>query len=660
MFRAKSIISGLVYGVSIACLAGGPLLAADTAAKGPQSAEWHHYGSDQASTKYSPLDLINKNNVKNLKIAWRWKGENFGPRPEYNLEETPLMVDGVLYFLAGIRRQAVAVDAKTGETLWTYRFDEGKRGQAAPRPNHRGVSYWTDGKGDQRITYVTAGYHMIQLDAKTGRPVEAFGDKGIVDLYKDFDQPEPTDGQIGSSSPPMVVGDIIVVGAALESFARSKENVKSYVRGYNARTGKREWIFHTIPKKGEFGYDTWENGSAEYTGNTGVWAMFAADPELGYVYLPVETPTYDFTGVNRPGDNLFAESLVCLDAKTGKRVWHFQFTHHGVWDYDIPTAPILVDIKVKGKPIKAVAQVTKQAWVYVFDRVTGKPVWPMPEKKVGLSDIPGEKSSPTQPFPSRPAPFDLQEVNAENVIDFTPELKKEALEILSKYELGSVYSPPLKLKEGKLGILRLPNATGGANWQGGAVDPETGILYVASGTNVGGGVMPKDSTPAPRPAPGAGQVPPVSSTIRFFGPQGLPLIKPPYGRITAIDLNTGDHLWMQANGDTPDWLKNHPAVKGVKLPRTGTYEHAGIMVTKSLMFAGEGAGLFATPPGSGGNKFRSYDKRTGEIISEFELPANQSGIPMTYAIDGQQYIVVAVGGVGKPGELVALTAESEE
>ncbi|CAB1369857.1 pyrroloquinoline quinone-dependent dehydrogenase [Denitratisoma oestradiolicum] len=659
MSCAKQVWTGLALGLVFAdFLSATSLDAAEPTAQ--QSApvdEWHYYGRDPASTKYSSLDLINRDNVKNLKIAWRWKSENFGTRPEYNMEETPLMVDGVLYFMAGTRRTAVAVDAQTGETLWMYRLDEGARGRVAPRPYHRGVAYWTDGKDDKRIVLITAGYHMVQLNATTGRPVEQFGQGGIVDLYKDFDQPEPEDGKIGSSSPAIIVGDIIVVGGAMGSIAASKENVKSYVRGYNVRTGKREWIFHTIPKPGEFGYETWENGSEVYTGNTGVWAMMSADPELGYVYLPVETPTNDFYGGDRPGDNLFAESLVCLDAKTGKRVWHFQFVHHGIWDYDIPTAPILLDIKVKGKKIKAVAQLTKQAWVYVFDRVTGKPVWPIIEKKVPPSGVPGEKTARTQPYPTWPAPFDVQAVSQENLIDFTPVLRKEAIEIISQYELGDMFTPPAPPRNGKNGVLKLPSPSGGANWQGGAADPETGIIYIASSTYLFGPSPYRiPGQPAPSVAVKAMSAPGDTSP-KYFGPQGLPLIKPPYGRITAIDLNTGDHLWMVANADTPAWIKNHPALKGVNLPRTGTPERAGIMVTKSLLFAGEGAGLFATPSESGGNKFRAYDKRTGEIVSEFELPASQSGVPMTYAIRGRQYIVVAVGGVGKPAELVALTTD---
>jgi len=609
--------------------------------------EWRYYGGDAASTKYSPLDQINRDNVKNLKIAWEWKAENFGNRPDVNYEATPLMINGVLYVTAGTRRDVVAIDAVTGETLWMYRYDEGHRGEVAPRQNHRGVAYWTDGKGDGRILYVSAGYHLIELDAKTGRPIPGFGDEGVVDLYKGLDRPEPLDGKIGSSSPPIVIGDIAVVGAALEGVAKSKENIAAFIRGYNIHTGKREWIFHTIPVPGEFGNETWDKNSWSYTGNTGVWTVMSADLQLGYVYLPVETPTNDFYGGDRPGDNLFAESLVCLDAKTGRRVWHFQLVHHGIWDYDTVAPPILLDISVNGQKIKAVAQVTKQAFTYVFDRVTGKPVWPIVERPVDQTVMPGEKTSPTQPIPTKPAPFDVQEVSLDNLIDFTPELKAEAVKLVSDYKLGGVFSPPIPPgTDGKKGLLKLPSATGGANWQGGAADPETGILYVASGTNVWGGIMPRLPNGA---AP---------TTPRMFGPQGLPLIKPPYGRITAIDLNTGEHLWMVPNSDTPDWIKNHPALKGVNIPRTGNYEHSGTLVTKTLLFAGEGAGLFATAPGSGGPKFRAYDKKSGAIISEFTLPANQSGVPMTYMVNGRQYIVVPAGAVGKPAELVALTLDN--
>jgi quinoprotein glucose dehydrogenase len=640
-----------------------------TSASSQPPGDWRFYGRDAASTKYSPLDQITAANVKTLKIGWRWKTDNFGPSPEYNLEATPLAVNGILYTTAGLRRAVVAIDGATGETLWMFRYDEGERGQKAPRQNHRGVAYWSDGRGDDRILYITAGYHLIELNAKTGAPIQSFGTSGVVDLYDGLDQPRPRDGQIGSSSPPLIVGDIAVVGAALQGIATSKENIAAHVRGYDVRTGTRVWIFHTIPRPGEFGNNTWENDSWSYTGNTGVWTTMSADPELGYVYLPIETPTQDFYGVDRPGDNLFAESLVCLDAKTGTRVWHFQFVHHGIWDYDTVAPPILLDITVAGRRIKAVAQVTKQAFAYVFDRTNGKPVWPIEERPVPQSDVPGEKTSPTQPFPTRPAAFDRQGLTIDDLIDFTPELNREARELATQYKLGPLFTPPIVAGSngGLRAVLTLPTATGGANWQGGAADPETGALYVSSGTMVtpaaarvpqgtpaapGGRGAPPAASATARPAAGAARGP------SMLGPQGLPIVKPPYGRITAIDLNSGDHLWMVPNADTPDWIKNHPALKGVNIPPTGHYEHVGLLVTKTLLFAGEGAGLFAVAPGSGGPMFRALDKKTGATIFEFKLPANQSSIPMSYLARGKQYIVVGTGAVGVPGEFVALTLDN--
>jgi quinoprotein glucose dehydrogenase len=673
-----------LYAVQLLAGQAGPAASASLQPPG----DWRFYGRDVGSTKYSPLDQITADNVKNLKVAWRWKTENFGPSPEYNLEATPLAVNGTLYTTAGTRRVVVAIAGATGETQWLYRYDEGERGQKAPRQNHRGVAYWSDGRGDDRILYITPGYHFIALNAKTGTPIESFGNGGIVDLYDGLDQPRPKDGQIGSSSPPLIIGDVAVVGAALQGIATSKENVAAHVRGYDVRTGKRVWIFHTIPRPGEFGNETWENDSWSYTGNTGVWTTMSADPELGYVYLPIETPTQDFTGVDRPGDNLFAESLVCLDAKTGKRVWHFQFVHHGIWDFDTVAPPILLDITVGGRRIKAVAQVTKQAFAYIFDRTNGKPVWPIEERPVPQSDAPGEKTSPTQPFPTRPAPFDRQGLTADELIDFTPELNREARELAAQYKLGPLFTPPIVAgTNGLRGVLTLPTATGGANWQGGAADPETGVLYVSSGTMVtpsaaripqsqvaaaapggagtpsaaasapGGRGAPPQGAPGGAPPQGRG-APGAARGLSMFGPQGLPIVKPPYGRITAIDLNSGDHLWMVPNADTPDWIKNHPALKGMHIPPTGRYEHVGLLVTKTLLFAGEGAGLFAVPPGSGGPMFRALDKKSGATIFEFKLPANQSSIPMTYSARGKQYIVVGAGAVGVPGEFVALTLDN--
>ena len=632
---------------------------------GARNGEWRHYGGDAGGTKYSPLDQIDRDNVADLEIVWRWKTDNFGPRLDFNYQATPLMIDGVLYTTAGRRRNVVAIDAGTGETLWMYRYDEGRRGQVAPlrASSGRGVAYWTDGQGDERIIHVTQGYRLVALDAKTGRPIPTFGADGVVDLYDNLydglDRPAVEDGQIGLNSPATVVGDVVVVGAALRATAPAREFPAGFVRGFDVRTGERLWIFHTIPQPGEFGNDTWEDGSWSYTGNTGVWAPMSADEELGYVYLPVETPTNDLYGGHRPGDNLFAESLVCLDARTGERIWHFQLIHHGVWDYDIPTAPTLIDLDVGGRVVKAVAQITKQAFTYVFDRVTGEPLWPIEERPVPQSNVPGERTAATQPFPTRPPAFDRQGVSPDDFLDFTAEIAAEARRIGSEYRQGPLYTPPIVAgQDGFRGLLMLPHMTGGANWQGGAVDAETGVLYVASITNptIAGLVNdPARSTMdyvfgVGRPRRAAGQAPQGCGEI---GPLGLPLVKPPWGRITAIDLNAGDLLWTVANGDTPDCVKNHPALSGLDIPRTGKPERSGILVTKTLLFAGEGSGLMATPTWAGGPMFYAYDKQTGDVIWEYELPRNQSGVPMTYLLDGKQYIALAIGARGQPAELVA-------
>ena len=656
------------------------------AQQGAKKGEWRYYGGDSGTTKYSALDQINAGNVKDLKIVWEWKAQNFGRRPDFNWEVTPLMVGGVLYFTAGTRRDAVAVDAATGETLWMYRLDEGARGAVVARTVNRGLAYWSDGQGDDRVLMISPGYQLVALNARTGVPVPAFGKNGIIDLTLGLDRDVVKPGTIGASSPAIVVRDTVVVGAALQAGTAppSKENVPGYIRGFDVRTGKLLWTFKTIPRPGEFGNETWENDSWKYTGNTGAWAPLSADEELGYVYIPVEMPTGDFYGGNRPGNSLFSDSLVCLDARSGKRIWHYQLVHHDIWDWDIAAPPVLADITVDGKRIKAVAQVTKQAYTYVFDRVTGQPVWPIVEKPVPQSDVPGEKTSPTQPIPTKPAAFDRQGVTIDDLIDFTPELRVEAIKIANQYKLGPLYTPPIVADtDGKLATLLLPSHLGGANWPGAALDVETGVLYVPSvtqqdplaltvpdpkrsdmgyvggrggGAGRGGAGRGGNGT---EPAAGRGYFADDGESGRpgartNIGPQGLPLIKPPWGRITAIDLNTGEHLWMVPNGHPPDYVVNHPAMKGTDLSNAGRPSRALLMVTKSLLVSTDGNNLWAPPPGAGGNLLRAIDKKTGKTIYEMALPAMATGIPMTYMVNDRQFIVVAVGAAGVPASLVAL------
>jgi quinoprotein glucose dehydrogenase len=660
-----------------------PLAATLSAQHGTKNGEWRSYGGDNGNTKYSPLDQINASNVKNLQIVWRWKAENFGPRPDYLWEVTPLMVEGVLYFTAGTRRNVVAVDAATGETLWMYRLDEGERGDRAVRTVNRGLAYWTDGKDDRRVVLVTPGYQLVSLDARTGRPIGDFGKNGLVELTEGLDRDTVPPGVIGSSSPAMIIRDVVVVGNAFlaGTAPASKNNVPGYIRGYDVRTGKKLWTFRTIPRPGEPGVETWEKESWAFSGNTGAWAPLAGDEELGYVYIPVESATGDFYGGHRPGDNLYSGSLVCLDARTGRRVWHFQVIHHDIWDYEPSCPPILADVTVNGRLRKIVAMPMKTAHTYVFDRVTGEPIWPIPEVPMPASTVPGEWTSPTQPIPSKPAPFDRVGITPDILIDFTPELKAEALKILEQYNYSHLLYPPpiVRGTNGKIATLLLPHHTGGSNWPGGALDPETGYFFISSLTNpdpmalqvpdprrsdmayVGGagrggpagGAARGGPAPAPAPARG-GPAGGDASTRGQLGPQGLPLIKPPWGRVTAINLNTGDHAWMVPNGDVPDAVKNHPALKGIDLGQTGRPERAPLMVTKTLLFAADGAGMFNSGPGGGGNKFRALDKKTGATIHEMALPANATGIPMTYLVNGRQHIVVAVGARNYPAELVAL------
>ena len=631
-----------------------------TAAQGQYGAadgEWRFYGGDAGSTKYSALDQINRDNFEDLQVAWRWKMDNFGVEPEFNSRVTPLMVGGVLYTTAGYRRVVAAIDAANGETLWTYRMDEGERGNSAPRLNSgRGVAYWSDGQ-QGRIFLITPSCYLVALDAATGRPITGFGTNGVVDMREGLDREDvPIDrvsDPIGSSSPPIVVGDVVVTGMAFPGGTAppTRAMPPGWVRGYDARTGEERWVFHTIPQAGEFGEETWEDDSWSYTGNAGVWAPFSADLDLGYVYVPVEDATGDHYGGERPGDNLFSSSLVALDARTGRRVWHFQLVHHDIWDFDIPAPPNLVDLNVDDRQIRAVAQVTKQGFAYVFDRVTGEPVWPIVERPVPQSDVPGERTSPTQQFPTKPPAFARQGYSPDDLIDFTPELRAEALEIVSSMNKGPLFTPFRVSPPDRSGVtLNLPAMTGGANWQGAAVDPETGTLFVATVDWYEARTLLQAEDPGPDQLAYNGAI-----AGRELGPRGLPLIRPPWGRIVAIDLNNGDIRWDIPNGETMDLVRDHPDLRGIDLPKTGRPERSGLLVTRTLLFAGEGGGMFAVPRGAGGPMFRAHDKMTGEVVGEIELPANQSGIPMTYMVDGKQYIVMAIGARGHPAELVALT-----
>jgi quinoprotein glucose dehydrogenase len=639
---------------------------------GARNGEWTTYGGDPGHTRYAPLDQITAANFSSLEVAWRFKTDNLGPRPEFNLQSTPLMVKGVLYSTGGTRRAVVALDAATGEQRWVHSEHEGARGAAAPRQfSGRGLAYWTDGK-EERILYVTPGYRLVALDAKTGMRVPGFGTGGIVDLKEGLDQVvDPMSGEIGLHATPVVARDVVIVGAAGRSggVPTGRSNIKGFVRGFDVRTGKRLWIFHTIPEPGEFGNDTWEKDSWSYTGNTGVWAQISVDEELGLVYLPVEVPTGDYFGGPRPGNNLFGESLVAVELQTGKRRWHYQLVHHGIWDMDIPCAPILVDITVDGRRIKAVAQPTKQAFLYVFNRETGEPVWPIVERPVEQGTVPGEWYSPTQPFPTRPPAYDRQGFEMEDLIDFTPELRAEAAQVVSKYTLGPVFTPPVVSRiEGPLATLAMATAGGGTNWPGGSFDPETGMLYVSSNKSVSqlGLVPPRPDTKndlpwvqgsaasGARTTGGSGSGAPAGEgggggalTVR-----GLPIVKPPYGQISAIDLGRGEIVWQVAHGETPDAIRNHPALQGLAIPRTGRLGTVGTLVTKTLVIAGE-AGFGPTPSGARGAMLRAYDKRTGQEVGAVYMPAPQTGSPMTYMLNGRQYLVVAVSGAGYSGELLA-------
>ncbi len=660
-------------------------------------------------TRYSPLDQINAVNFGKLEVAWRFKTDNLGPFPEYKLEGTPLMVKGVLYATGGTRRSVVALDAKTGELIWSHSMREGKRAAVAPRQlSGRGVAYWTDGKGDDRVLYVTTGYRLVALNAKNGAFVNSFGTNGVVDLklgvvFGKGQQIDLETGEIGIHSTPIVAKDAVIIGSSMREGATvpTHNNTKGLVRAFDVRTGKKLWQFDTIPRPGDHGNETWEGESWAGNGNVGVWTQITVDEELGLVYLPVETPSSDYYGGHRPGDNLFAESLVCVDLRTGQRKWHFQFVHHPVWNFDMSSAPLLGDVTVDGRPRKIVAVPTKQAWLYVFDRVTGEPIWPIEEKAVPQSDVPGEKSAPTQPHPpdrlryARNV-FDLPG----DLIDFTPALRAEAIERAKKYKWAPTpFNPPmLGHVNGMFGSITVGTAT---NWPGGGYDPELHIAFAPAGNMAGtrslvapppgfsdikyvsglGGqpfrevLGPGDccaadaprtaerarearaaaAAPAPEPAAAAAAANTASANAGLTV-QGLPMIKPPYGLLAAISLDRGEVIWQAPHGDTPDNIRNHPALRGLTIPKTGQAGTSGVglLVTKTLVVMGDPQ-VTTTPQHPRGAMLRAYDKTTGREVGAVWMPAPQSGSPMTYSVDGRQYIVVAVGGGAYSGEYLAFS-----
>ena len=671
--------------------------------------EWPHYTGDLTGARYSPLDQINAENFNKLEVAWRFKTDNLGTRPEYKLEGTPLMVNGMLYATAGTRRSVIALRPDTGELVWVHSEFEGKRAIHAPRQlSGRGLSFWSDGRGDDRIIYVTTGYRLISLNAKTGARIPSFGKDGAIDLkvgvvHGSGQQIDLETGDIGLHSTPAVVRDVVIVGAAHKEgmTVKTHDNAKGLVRAFDVRTGKLLWTFNTIPRPGEFGNDTWLNNSWATNGNTGVWTQISVDEELGLVYMPVESPTSDFYGGHRPGNNLFGESLVCVDLRTGKRKWHFQIVHHPIWDYDLSSAPLLADINANGKVIKAVALPTKEAFLYVFDRVTGEPVWPIEERPVPKGDVPGEWYSPTQPFPTRPPAYARQAVTENDLIDFTPELRAQAIKNLAQFKNGPMFNPPVVSKVGgPVAALTIGTLNGGTNWPGAGYDPETHTAYLpASNAAVAplGLVEPPPTFPSdikylsgragqpfrisegpgfgsaadfpreprrPRPAPAtptapAATPPPAGGGGGGLQVQGLSIVKPPYGTLSAVNLDRGELVWQVPHGDTPDVVRNHPLLKGMNIPKTGQSGAVGLVVTKTLVIMGDPQ-VTTTPDHPRGAMLRAYDKATGKQVGAVYLPAQQSGSPMTYRVNGKQYIVVAVSGGAYSGEYIAFALPSTD
>ncbi len=664
---------GWVGGLAVACaalvttvqLSGQQGSAAATV--GTANGEWRYWGGDAASSRYSPLDQINAQNFGTLETAWVWRGDNFGRTADNILRSTPLYVKGKLFTVAGERRTVAALDPATGETLWTFREAPTKRWEDSMRKNYgKGVAYHeVNGKG--RVFMVSPAFKLHGLDADTGRPIADFGKGGEVDMLENFGYPFDPDagipqevGYITSSSAPIVVNNVIVVGNSHEQgYNQTRmENVPGHVLGYDATSGKFLWKFNVIPQAGEFGNDTWKDDSWKYTGNVSAWAPLSADLERGIVYIGTDPGTNDFYGGHRKGQNLFSTTLIALDAKTGKRLWHYQLVHHDIWNYDIPGPPNLMDITVDGKQIPAIVVTTKQTWAFVFNRVTGEPVWPIEERPVPQSLVPGEETWPTQPFPTKPPAWEMQVVTHDSLIDFTPELRKKAIERLEQFQYGPMYLPPLNRgnKIGKLAAIHCPGSNGGTNIPGGSgFDPETNILYVVS----------QRACSAPNLVPGkemdVKDPNPVGKTVMDWasgpgvGPgniDGLPLWKPPYSSITAIDMNKGEILWTIPNGVTPDRVKNHPQLRGLNIANTGNGSHGNKLITKTLLMYGAGRGAE--------RKFYAVDKATGKPLGEIDIPAPSNSTPMTYMHEGKQYIVIPIGGGGHPGSLVALTLPGDQ
>ena len=619
-------------------------------------AEWRHFGRDAANTKYSPLAQITPENFTDLEIAWRWTSiETEVTRERERIRTGPfksvsLMIDGLVYLSTSLG-QVAALDAGTGELVWSY---DPRTYDRLDRPanmgwQHRGVSYWEDGRSDDaRVFIATHDLLLVALNARTGRQYADFGADGAVDLSTSLGRPVDR-ARFTHSQPLAIAGDTVIVGSIVQDTSLTRREADpGHVRGFDARTGELKWIFHTIPRGGEFGADTWHDESWRYSGHSNVWGTMAVDEELGYVYLPTGTPTNDWYGGMRPGDNLFAESIVCVDAETGERVWHFQAVHHGLWDYDFPTAGNLLDVTVDGREIQAIAQSSKQAFTYVLDRVTGEPVWPIEERPVPRGDVPGEWYSPTQPFPTKPAPFDLQGITVDDLIDFTPELRAEAIRIAGRARFGPIFTPP-PVRGAAKPIIQSPGPGGGVNWPGTAVDPETGRLFVPSQTRL----RAVELVAWPPPATVGYFTDPWASPVP--GPRGLPLVKPPYKRVTAIDLNTGEHVWMAPHGDGP---RNHPALRHLNLPALGGHlgmHGGGPLVTKTLLIVNSGA-RYVEDMAASARAVTAYHKDSGEYLGSVELPAIPYGNPITYLHEGKQYLAVAVGsgsGDATP-ELVAL------